>query len=78
MQQGKKKREKAKRWKRSKNVSIPRGHVSVENPKDSAKQLLKLIREFSKVTGVKVDNVIFLSIQTYTPLNWGLGRGLFR
>lgn len=38
-----------------KKVSIPSGHVYVENPKESAKMLLELIREFSKVTGIKVN-----------------------
>lgn len=40
---------------RSKDISVPGGHVHVENPKESSKQLLELIREFSEVTGIKVN-----------------------
>lgn len=46
----------------SKNVSIPSGHVSVENPKDPEKQLLELVRGFSEAIGMKAVTVTFLSI----------------
>lgn len=58
---------------RRKDISVLGGHVHVENPKESSKQLLELIREFSKVTGIQVNTLDTLKYPNICGSKWQRG-----